>query len=75
MSELAAWFWLYIGVLILWWLVCGCIIALLTITPEIDVKREARWFLAGPLWPIVLPIALALGVVWLWRQAFPKEKP
>lgn len=69
------WFWVYLSVLALWWLVWGCVIALLTSDPGIDVKHEARIFLLGPLWPLVLPLALACGAVWLWRQAFPKEKP
>lgn len=69
------WLWTYLSVLFLWWLIWGGIISLLATTPGVSVKAEARRFLLGPVWPLVLPVVLARGAVWLWRQAFPKEKP
>lgn len=38
-----------------------------------EVRAAARTLLAVPVWPLVLPVVLARGAVWLWRQAFPKE--
>lgn len=70
------WLWLYLSVLFGWWLIMGCVLfGVWSLTDgEADLKGEARLFLLGPLWPLALPLALARGAAWLWRQAFPKEK-